>query len=317
MVNAAEFLQIRPYLTKSELLPDTKREDFDSFKSISVVGYFEDEEGNALDEIGLFQILTGEEHPILPGNVVSVLRLGPTGMRRNEQWTVESANSLAHFFQLVEVIGNSEWLKSELSISCPVFKGQPPGINSFQCPTLGDMYSILLPIRQLYASDDAFNRSCNTYMRHVGDDRKFAWVRERKRIFNRYLDARPSPISVSGLKVRELLALLMYGAGLVHYSETPEQVRKNFKKVMTENARERVVFAFVWSCRQIYSYANNVYHVLRQDYEHWMQTEGIASPDLIYLVGLFRSHEDRPRGSGPPPKEPNTTVQVRHAFFDS
>jgi len=84
MVNAAEFLQIRPYLTKSELLPDTKREDFDSFKSISVVGYFEDEEGNALDEIGLFQILTGEEHPILPGNVVSVLRLGPTGMRRNE-----------------------------------------------------------------------------------------------------------------------------------------------------------------------------------------------------------------------------------------
>ena len=69
-----------------------------------------------MDEIGLFQILTDQEYPILLRNVVSVLRLGPTGMRRKEQWTVESANALAHFFQLVEVIGNSEWLQADLSM---------------------------------------------------------------------------------------------------------------------------------------------------------------------------------------------------------
>ena len=316
-INASEFLQIRPYLTKGELPPDVTCEDFDSFKSIAVVGYFEDEEGNALDEIGLVQILTGEEHPILLSNVVSVLRLGPTGMRRKEQWTVESANALAHFFQLVEVIGNSEWIRSDLSILSSASVGTPSWINSFQCPNLGQTYSILLPIRQLYASDEAFNRSCNTYMRHVGDDRKLGWIKERKKIFNSYLDSIPGPFSISGLKVQELLNLVMYGAGLAHYSETPEHVRQDFKRVMTENPREKVVFAFVMSCREIYSHANCIYHVFRQDYEHWMQTEGIASPDLIYLVGLFRSHEDRPRGSGPPPKEPNTTVQVRHAFYDS
>ena len=316
-LKASEFLQIRPHLTKTEFPPDVRSEDFASFGSFFVSDYFEDEEGNSLDEIGLFQILTEQEYPIILGNVVSVLRLGPTGMRRKEQWTVESANALAHFFQLVQVIGNSEWLRADLSIDSSVPVGQPSWVNSFQCPNLGYTYSILLPIRQLYAADEAFNRSCNTYMRHVGDDRKLAWIKERKKTFNGYLDSIPGPFSISGLKVRELLNLIMYGAGLVHYAETPESVRQDFKRVMTENPREKVVFAFVMSCREIYSHANNAYHVFRQDYEHWMQTEGISSPDLIYLVGLFRSHQDRTTSGGPPPNEPGTTVQVRHSFGGS
>jgi hypothetical protein len=322
-LNASDFVQIRPYLTKTELPPDVRSEDFDSFGSFIVWDYFEDEEGNALDEIGLIQVLIDQEYPILLTNVVSVLRLGPTGIRRKEQWTVESSNAFAHFFQLVQVIGSSEWLQVDLSMtsSGPFWQprpgGESSGISSFQCPNLGHTYSILSPIRQLYASDEAFNRTCNTYMRHVSDDRKLAWIKERKKMFNRYLDSIPSPFSVSGLKVRELLDLLIYGAGLVHYAETPERVRQDFKRVMTENPREKVVFAFVMSCREIYSHANSVYHVFRQDYQHWIQTEGIASPDMIYLVSLFRSHEDRSTRSASSTKEPDTTVKVRHAFNDS
>ena len=126
----------------------------------AVTDYFEDDEGQPLDEIGLAQIMTGQEHPILAGHVGSVLRLGPTELQRQELWGVDSANAIAHFFQLVEVIGSGEWLKSELEISTGGRSG-PGGINSFKCPDLGQMYSILLPIRQLYASDDAFNHACN------------------------------------------------------------------------------------------------------------------------------------------------------------
>src|SRR5262249_45269282 len=123
----------------------------------------------------------------------SVLRLGPTEMLRKELWTTETANTLAHFFQLVEVIGSSDWLKSELSINTPA---SGSWINSFHCPDLGQMYSVLLPIRQLYSEDEVFNNACNSYLRHVQDERKRWWLEETKREFNAYLKSMPRPYAI-------------------------------------------------------------------------------------------------------------------------
>src|SRR5258707_638190 len=155
------------------------------------------------------------------------------------------------------------------------------------------MYSILLPIRQLYASDEAFNHACNVYMRFVKDDRKRAWIKETKKCFNSYLESVPKPDAVDGYTVRQLLELIMYGAGLVHYDQTDPQTRQNFKDAVTRHHREWVIFTFIMCCRELYRYANHAYFVLRQDYEDWLTTESCQPPDLVFLRGLFVSHRLR------------------------
>lgn len=289
-VNPSDFVQIRPLFTEGSWSTPQHGHGDEVVKAFAVTDYFEDETGNPLDEIGLTQVLTGQEYPILLHNVASVLRLGPTGMVRKEQWTTDTANALAHFFQLVEVIGTSEWLRSELSICTPAAAGPAPWIKSFRCPDLGQMYSILSPIRQLYASDDAFNHACNVYMRFVKDERKRAWIKETKKCFNGYLESVSRPYAVESYTVRQLLDLVMYGAGLVHYAQTPSQTRQNFKDAVTRHHREWVIFAFIMCCRELYRYANHAYFVLRQDYEAWLTTEACQPPDIVFLQGLFTSH---------------------------
>lgn len=290
-VSPASFIQIRSLLKPGRFPGDMNPGHFDSFRGFTVTDYFEDEAGNPLDMVGLAQILSGQEYPILLYDVRSVLRLGPTGIARKEQWTVESANVMAHFFQLVEVIGSGEWLKSKLSISTP---GSQEWINSFQCPDLAHVYAILLPIRQLYAADTAFNRACKLYLRHVNDDRKCWWVEATKKNFNGYLDSVPRPLAVESYTVRQLLDLVMYGAGLVHSAKSEAVMIQNFKEAVVRNKREWVVFNFLAYCQQLYAYAAQVYFILRQDYEQWMTVEGCQPSDLVLLSHLFLSHPLRP-----------------------
>lgn len=289
-ISGDEFRQVRSLLKEGNWTDAFQDGDFDSMGGFAVTDYFEDEEGNPLDMMGLAKIMSGEEYSILLHDVRSVLQLGPTGICRKELWNTQAANALAHFFQLVEVIGSGGWLKSNLSIST---RGSGRWINSFECPDLGQMYSILLPIRQLYASDNAFNYACKIYLRHVGDDRKRCWVEETKKNCNRYLDYVPRPFAIEGYTVRQLLDLVMYGAGLVHYAKSDPQTIQNFEEAVTRNKREFVIFSFVMCCRELYRYANHTYFVLRQDYEHWLSTEECQPPDLVFLKGLFSSHRLR------------------------
>ncbi len=277
-VGPDEFVEIRGLFKEGNWRDEFQGDSFDSMGGFAVSDYFEDEAGNPLDMIGLAKIMSGQEYPILLYDVRSVLRLGPTGITRKDQWSTESANTLAHFFQLVEVIGTSGWLKSRLAISTPASSGSPPWINSFECPDLGQTYSILLPIRQLCASDDAFNRACKIYLRHVNDERKRWWIEETKRNFNAYLRSVPRPHAIENYTVGELLDLVMYGAGLIHYANSDSQLRQNFKKALTHNRREWVIFNFLMCCRELYGYTNHAYFVLRQDYEQWTTFGKLSVP---------------------------------------
>jgi len=111
---------------------------------------FEDEAGNGLEPVDLVKIMSGEEYPIMPFDVRSVLRLGLSPIVRKELWTTETANTLAHFLQLIEMIGSSPWLKQKLSIGTNSFHDSNSSVYSFECPTLNGMSGILIPYRQLY-----------------------------------------------------------------------------------------------------------------------------------------------------------------------
>jgi hypothetical protein len=297
-VTGDEFRRIRHLMHEGEM-PRAEMEDAARYRLFGVTDYFEDEGGTPLDEIGLAQIMSGQEYPIMPGNVRSVLRLGPTGIVRKELWTTEAANTLAHFYQLVEIIGNSEWLRSGLSISTPAGGGPLTWINAFECPDLSRVYAVLLPIRQLYSEDNAFNHACNVYLKHAEDRRKLAWVKEEKRAFDGMLKSNGwGPHRIDAYTVQDLLNLVMYGAGLVHYAKSDQQTQQNFKDVLARHPREWVVWNFIWYCRQVYDYAARVYFVLRQDHEHWTANEGCSSPDLVFMRRLFESHRLVPDTAG-------------------
>src|SRR5262249_20324788 len=84
-ISPAEFLKIRPSLNAGWSPEGFRARNYESISTFSITDYFEDEAGNPLDEIGLAQILSSQEYPVLLFNVGSVLRLGPTGIQRKEQ----------------------------------------------------------------------------------------------------------------------------------------------------------------------------------------------------------------------------------------
>jgi len=256
-----------------------------------VPDYFEDETGEPIDPIEIAKHLTGEEFPVT-FDVRSVLKLGPTAIERKHLWTQETANEFAHFFQLIEVISTGAWITSPVQLS-----GHANSINDdrllnvtgFNCPPLSEMFAVLLPIRQLYSSDEVFNRVCKLYLRHTSDQRKRTWVTWNKKCFNDYLESSRWVPSVGIKNVRHLLDTVMYGAGLVHYSKTPPNTRQEFRDLIARGSREQIIFDFVTSCHFLYGYANHAFFVFRQDFDHWIQEEGCARPDVVCVHELFRS----------------------------
>lgn len=291
-VSAVEFLGIRGLFRQGDMPPLIPHQ-FKRYGGFSVHDYFEDELGKPLDEVGLMQVMTGQEQPIILGNVNSVLRLGPSAMHRQAEWKLETANAIAHFLQLVEIIGTGPLARTEVSISTPGGFGASEWINDFSCPDLSSVYSFLLPIRQLYSEDHAFGHAINAYLRHVADERKKAWIGEVRKSFNKYLESTPHPFMIDNLTVRQMLEVVMYGAGLIHYAKSDPQLKQRFREVISHNHRETIIFAFLMCCHHLYCFAAQAYYVLLQDFRHWTDHERHQKPDIIFLQGLFASHNLR------------------------
>jgi hypothetical protein len=263
-----------------------------STRCVSLHEYFENDEGQPMGEIGLMQELTGQEHPILLGNPLSVLRLGPTGVRKQQEWSVKVANDISHFLQTVRQIEGSNWLKSPLSLRFAAESGsiqEFPGINriiSFDSPDGEATRGVLMSIRLLISSDDVFNVACNWYLKHAADDRKRAWVNEHKRIFNERRQSHPAPLVIGTFTTQQLIDTFMYGSGLVHRNSDTES-GADLVRAVEEYGRERVITAFNFASRDVCQSAFFVYHVIKQDYDYWIGQEGCQGPDRIDINALL------------------------------
>lgn len=257
-----------------------------AFKSVILDEYFEDEECNPMGVIELLQALNGSANPIILGNPESVLRLGPVGIREKDRWSVSCANDIAHFLHLVEQIAGSNWLHSPLSLESIPGNNDIKKIINFERPNAEATAAVVLPIRQLYSEDEAFNHACNWYLRHVADGRKHDWVNERKDGFNRCRESEPFPFNAWNRTTREVVDLFIYGTGLVHRKADKDR-EAELREAASEYGREQVVIVFNVCCRNLCRYAFDVYHVIRQDFQHWITADGCVGPDKVFVQDLL------------------------------
>ena len=264
-----------------------------AMESVVLDDYFEDEKGNPLDEIGLSQAVSGQEDPIIMGNPKSVTCLGPAGMIDKDKWTAKKANDIAQLLDLVERILESGWLHQPLRYRCEMTSNRKSRCLESDYPDTEHTSAAILSIRQLYSADDAFNLACNSYLQHVGDERKKYWIKERKHAFNVAKDTRPFFFTCSDYTRKEVIDLFIYGSALFHRNSDKDvalELQKEFGKI----GEAAVIMSFNEACREICQFAFDVYPVLRQDFLYWIHELGCAAPDRPNVSDLLRRHRTKP-----------------------
>ena len=256
--------------------------------------YFEDEKGNEISHYAMIQHVSGQEEPIILGDVDSVLRLALCEPINVADWTEVSANTIAQFLDVVERICRSKWYRRP-----PVFTFEfQSGGDSSKFPSASDSklleavfpndqetISVLAYFRQLHAADRLFTRTCDTFIRICGDERKTFWMTERLESFKEMVDSHPIPFTGIGTR-REIIKMFMYGAGLLHATSNDGADAKLAELIRTQG-KHRAVLIFNHCLWDILSIAITVYHVVKHDFEHWIGHCGLKCPSRIDIPSLF------------------------------
>ncbi|MCD6296452.1 MAG: hypothetical protein J7M30_04790 [Deltaproteobacteria bacterium] len=264
----------------SEPLSDKEMQRYDKFYNVLIPGYFEDQKGNSLDEYALCKILSGQDKPIILGNLNSVIRLGHSTMKLPENWQQKHSDIIAHFLQIWKQIAESRWSKSKNSIA---YEG-----TTFKEAQLADLESLLyvsVYFRQLIsAKDKAFKLACDTYNRFVYDKRKIFWVKEEHNRLNKCLNSKAfGPKLKTKMDARELIDLFWYGALFFHSSQEIEEEKKaKFRDLINQNRPEAVAFNLNSCFRELFNHVQNVAGLIHYDFAEWLHKYNLPKPDIMW-----------------------------------
>lgn len=259
--------------------------------------YMEDESGAEISMYQIMQHMTGQEYPIIAGDPDSVLRL-PPALPNPKSWSEESANTIAQFLEVVVLIHASEWIRCtprlthELQTSensNAVTTGDPAKLLESIVPDVRETQSVLAYFRQLHAKDKLFIRTCDAFVAACRDSARNQWIEEQKHSFNTMIDSKENPFC-SGYSPREVIAMFMYGAGLLH-SEANRGADKDLFDFIQKDGIYRVRSAFNNCLWDILSYATVSYHVIKRDFNHWITECKLAAPTRVSIPDLFKNVE--------------------------
>jgi hypothetical protein len=240
--------------------------------------YVEDEFGNPITMTDVIRIASGRSDVVLLGDVESVLLIGPADPRCREGWSKGTANQFQHFFELVEQILRSNWLRTPVSMT--FFRNEPNPVKTV-FPISEQTRSIALLFRQLCSknsNDNLFNSTCDLYLKFCSAESKRQWVGYEKVQFSKTLTSPPTfPPSAVSLPVNEVLETIFYGAKIFH-SNSKHNAESELNNLIQVYGYDKLRFAFHGSLRSLLSHVHNVYFPMRQDYEHWL-AQGLERPD--------------------------------------
>lgn len=254
--------------------------------------YVEDENGTQISMHDIIAHMTGNESVVLAGDPGSVLRLGKTAPTSESGWTVEKANTVAQFLDVVERLYHSEWYRCGPSItSLSRTTGKSEMLEAI-FPDHIQTVSVLAYFRQLHAGDKLLVKSCDVYLDHVGSESKRCWIDYEKQIFKANIDS--APVGPGAGKItatrREILQMFMYGGGLLHSTSNDGSDRR-LASLIEQLGKHEAVFLFNSCLWDIYRSAQNVYHVIKQDFDYWITEKGFAAPTRLEIPDLFSGFE--------------------------
>ncbi|HEY3969572.1 MAG TPA: hypothetical protein VGM05_33775 [Planctomycetaceae bacterium] len=258
--------------------------------------YFEDETGARISHYEMIQYVSGQEFPIIVGDPKSVLKLGPVSAANSSDWTIEKANAIAQFLDVVERIRASKWYRSPRFITSLSDKAKASTLLEAGFPDDEDTMSVLAYFRQLHAGDKLVTKACEAYIAHAGDGRKQWWVNERKQSFESLIDSAPVPHNTSGHSRRQIMRMFMYGARLLHGSSSHGDDAA-LDAFISRHGRHEAVMIFNSCLMDFFRVAATIHPVICQDYRHWVSTDGLTAANRVGITDLFRGFISPPHGA--------------------
>jgi hypothetical protein len=240
-------------------------------------------------------ILAARSFRSIIGDPKSVLRLGPVSPREVSSWTVDNANAIGQFLDVVRRIHVSAWFHQPHSLTSVSTKDQVSELLEAIFPDDAATMSVLAYFRQLHGGDKLLLRACDVYLAHVGDGRKYWWIDERKKAFTNLVDSRPLPFSLVKMSRRDIVRMFMYGGGLLH-SESNRGDDVALQSFLTEHGKHKAVTIFNSCLMDFFRVAAGISRVIEQDFTHWISECGLAAPTRITIPDLFRGFKSPPRG---------------------
>lgn len=248
--------------------------------------YFEDEAGREISMQEIFQIIHGEN--VLLFEAASIARIDPSTLRASDKWTVEKANTLFNFIQVITLISNSGWAQKKTSVTT-LFRGTKSEKCTCDFPVVESICSVLTLFRQLYAEHDLLmKKTCEIYNEHSSNPIKIQWVNFCLKQFEESLDSNSHLFQLKNCTARELLQMFLYATGVVHsISNENLKKRERFSAIVGQYGREIVIMAISESLWNIFGYATKIFHVIKKDFEYWTGHEGCANSDMFNIYSLF------------------------------
>jgi len=235
------------------------------------------------------------------GHPETVMGNGPATLNNASNWTLDDANDLARFLQIVEALNKSRWFRGGVELSYDT-DGTTSGFSN---PDSDSVVAAIALIRQfMLKQDKIFEHTLKAYRNYCGDGVKILFVDMELQFFQKLL-IRPLHISehhdepeLKKLTVERMIDLVVYGSGLFH-RKSRDKLEPEFSALLSNCPREKILFAFHACCRSVLRHAFNVLPVIRQDFTHWINSGECTPPSRAGIANLF---DDIPKRELPPMK---------------
>jgi hypothetical protein len=254
--------------------------------------YYEDETGHEISKQEIMQ-LAHDSNNIITFDAKDIVQLGACTISARETWTIDKANILFNFIQVVRLILNSSWAQKKSSITT-YRKDKTEGLDC-DFPPVEDISAILTLFRQLYASDKLMEKACEVYKEHSSNITKKDWADHCLSNFKRIIDRELGYFYLlPGCTIRQLFEAFLYGTGLVHSPDNKNiENRNRLSELVSQHGREKVIMAVNTSFWRVLEYAGDLFHVVKQDYEHWTKHDGCVESDMFDIYSLLQSNKSR------------------------
>ncbi|PHQ34366.1 hypothetical protein [Rhodopirellula bahusiensis] len=261
--------------------------------------YFETEDGEEITHYDMIRHVSGQDKPVIVGDVECMRRIGVIPAKNDCGWSSKKANTVAQFLDVVVRIANSRWNSSGHSITFEIPRdgdsSKYPSSESRKLlaaafPDDEETMSVLSYFRQLHAGDNLLVRACQCYTETVSDERKAFWVNERRSTFEKIVDSPPRPFNTIHNR-RKILQMFMYGGGLLH-ADSRHGDEKKLNEFLEANGPTHSIAIFNSCLHDFLRIAASVHNVIKPDFYHWINEQGLDRPTRTNIREMFTRLED-------------------------